>query len=283
MIFEGNGAFLGKPLQINSSSLQAISYFKFGFGFIHKKTKSNFSFNFFKIANYVNSTIDFGAIYVNDSSNLALLDIKGTSTSYFSNSTKTNFGIGIDIDIKIPITGFLNKRIYLNLVAKNFGVGILSNEVHYYSVDTNYIFQGFTLNQLGTLINGKQSTQDQLQQLTIHSSNKIRFTPLLGFIQVEKMNPIESKTRYQSIFGVRMYPSLSYIPYLYAGVQIKCFDKIWFGVHENYGITNNLRTGLYLKILNNKLGLSLGTENLFDSFRLGGKGRSIQFKLQWHI
>ncbi len=283
LIFEGNENYLGKPLQLNTSSLQSISYFKFGIGFIHKKTKSNYSINLFKIVNYISSSIDFGAIYVNDISNLALLDFKGTSTSYLPSSTQTNYGIGIDLDLRIPITSFSNKQIQLNILAKNFGIGFLTNDVHYYSIDTNYIFQGLTLNQLGTLVGGKQNTDEQLKQLTIHSSNKIRFTPLLGFIQIEKMNTFQTHSRYQSIFGIRMYPSLSYIPYLYTGIQVRCFQTLWIGLHENYGITNSLRTGLYIKIIGKKIGVHIGTENLFDSFRQTGKGRSLQCRLQWYI
>lgn len=283
LLFAGNGAFLGKPLQINPSSIQSISYLKFGIGFIHKTTKSNFSLNVFKIENYISSTIDYGALYVNDSSNLTLLDITGTSTSYFPSSKRSNFGVGIDFDLKIPITTFTDKIIQINLIAKNFGLGILSNDVHFYSVDTNYIFQGLSIDQLSPIVSGKQTSQKTLQDLTIYSSNKIRFTPLLGYIQVEKMNSMESKSRFQSIFGVRMYPSLSYIPYLYGGIQVRCTDKIWLGIHENYGITNTLRTGIYLKINTPSLGFCLGTENLLDTFRSTGKGHSFQCKLQWHI
>jgi hypothetical protein len=111
----------------------------------------------------------------------------------------------------------------------------------------------------------------------------MRFTPLLGFIQFDKLNSQDAKTRFQSIFGARMYPSISFIPYVYAGIQIKFTGKIWIGIHENYGITNTLRTGLYVKIIGEKFGFNLGTENLIDSFRSNGKGRSFQCKLQWHI
>ena len=281
VLFQGNENYLGKPISLNSSSIQSISYFKFGIGLVHKKTKSNFSLNFFRISNYINSTIDFGSIYVNDSSNLALINLKGSSTSYIPTTSQTNYGIGIDFDIKIPLTIFSNKRIYLNLIAKNFGIGILTNEVRYYYVDTNYNFQGLTINQLNTLINEKQ--QNILQQLTIHSSNKIRYTPLLGYIQLDKMTSLDRNSKYQSIYGIRMYPSLSLIPYVYGGIQIKFFEKIWLGIHENYGITNTFRTGLFFKLISSKLGVSVGTENLIDSFRLTGKGRSFQCRLQWHI
>ena len=281
LVFQGNSAYLGHPMQLNPSSLQSISYIKFGVGFIHKKTKSNFSFNVFQLANYVNSCLDYGAVYVNDSSNLTLIDVTGSSTSYLPKSSQRNIGFGIDLDLKIPITSFNDKKIHLNLIAKNFGIGILTKDVQYYSIDTNYIFQGFTLNQLGTLLSDK--TSNTLQDLKIYSNHTMRFTPLLGFIQFDKLNSQDAKTRFQSIFGARMYPSISFIPYVYAGIQIKFTGKIWIGIHENYGITNTLRTGLYVKIIGGKFGFNLGTENLIDSFRSNGKGRSFQCKLQWHI
>ena len=283
VLFEGNTPFLGKGLQLNPSSLQSISYLKFGFGFIQKKTKNNFSFNLFRLQNYVSSTLNYGAVYVNDSSSLALLDLTGTSTSYFANTTKSNYGIGIDVDLRIPITTFTDNTIQLHIIAKNFGLGILSNNANYYSVDTSYHFQGLTIADLTNLLGTKQTTSQQLEKLTIYSSNKIRFTPLLGYFQVSKINTLESSKRYQSIFGVRIYPSLSYIPFIYGGVQVHLMKNFVVGVQENYGITNNLRTGMYLIIPLKKYSFSLGTDNLFDSFRSNGKGRSFQFKLQCQL
>lgn len=283
VLFQGNYLYLGTPLQLNPSSLQSVSHFKFGIGFIHKKTKSNFSFNVFQIENYVSSCIDYGAIYVSDSINLALIDLTGSSISYFPSSKQRNIGFGIDVDLKIPVTAFNDRTIYLNLIAKNFGIGILTKDVRYYSIDTNYIFQGFTLNQLGDFFGDKSSSTNTLKTLKIDSSHATRISPLVGFIQFDKLNTQDATTRYQSIFGARMYPSISFIPFIYAGIQIKCASKIWLGIHENYGITNSLRTGLYLKIIGKKFGLNLGTENLIDSFRTNGRGRSIQCKLQWHI
>ncbi len=283
LIFEGNAPFLGKSLQLNPSSLQSISYMKFGIGFIQKKTKNNFSINLFRLQNYISSTLNFGAVYVNDSSSLALLDLTGSSTSYIANSTKSNYGIGIDVDLRIPITSFTDNTIQIHIIAKNFGIGILSNDAHYYSVDTNYHFQGFSVNDLTSLLGTKQTTNQQLEKLTIYSSNKIRFTPLLGYFQVSKINTLESIKRYQSIFGIRIYPSLSYIPFIYGGIQVHLMKNFILGIQENYGITNNLRTGMYIVIPIKKYSFSLGTDNLFDSFRAYGKGRSFQFKLQCQL
>ncbi len=283
VLFQGNHTYLGTPIQLNTSSVQSVSHFKFGIGFIHKKTKSNFSFNVFQLENYVNSCVDYGAIYVNDSSNLSLIDLKGTNISYFPSSKQRNIGFGIDLDLKIPISVFNDRKIYINIIAKNFGIGILTKDVQYNYIDTNYIFQGFSLNQLGDFFGNKSTASTTLQTLKIYSSHAMRISPLFGFIQFDKLNAQVTTTRYQSIFGARMYPSISFIPFIYAGVQIKCTSKIWLGIHENYGITNSLRTGLYLKIIGKNFGLNLGTENLIDSFRANGRGRSIQCKLQWHI
>jgi hypothetical protein len=139
------------------------------------------------------------------------------------------------------------------------------------------------LNQLGDFFENTSSTSNSLEKLKIYSSHARRISPLVGFIQFDKLNAQDATSRYQSIFGARMYPSISFIPFIYAGVQIKCASKIWLGIHENYGITNSLRTGLYLKIVGENFGFNLGTENLIDSFRANGRGRSIQCKLQWHI
>ena len=283
VLFEGNTPFLGKSLQLNPSSIQSISYMKFGIGFIQKKTKNNFSINLFRIQNYLSSTLNYGAVYINDSSSMALIDLTSSSTSYIANLTKTNYGIGIDVDLRIPITTFTDNTIQLHIIAKNFGIGILSNNAHYYSVDTNYHFQGFSINDLTNLLGTKQTTSQQLEKLTIYSSNKIRFTPLLGYFQVSKINTLESSKRYQSIFGVRIYPSLSYIPFIYGGIQVHLKKNLILGLQENYGITNRIRTGMYIVIPFTNYSLSIGTDNLFDSFRSNGKGRSFQFKLQCRL
>jgi len=281
ILFQGNYPYLGRPLQLNPSIVQSVSHFKFGFGIIHKQTKSNVSFNLFRLENYMSSCLDYGALYVNDSSSLTLIDLKGYSISYLPNSKRRNLGFGIDLDLKIPITVFDDRTITLNLIAKNFGIGILSKDVHYYSTDTNHIFQGLTTNEIGSILSNK--TSNLLDSLQIYSSTAKRFTPLIGYIQFDKLNSKDTSLRYQSIFGARMYPSISYIPYVYGGVEIKCSSKIWLGIHENFGITNTFRTGVYLKIISKHFGFHIGSENLIDSFRTNGKGRSFQCKLQWRI
>jgi hypothetical protein len=283
LILQGNSAYLGKAIQLNPSSLQSISYYKFGIGFIHKTSKNNFSINVYSIKNYINSMLSYGALYVSDSSSLALLDVSGNSTSYYASGNSQNVGIGLDFDLKIPVTTFTDSKIFIQITAKNFGVGILTKEVHYYAADTNYQFQGFSLQTIENLAHSSKTNEQQLQALTIYNSTKKRYIPLYGYIQIHKVNPIYSSQQIQSIFGARIYPSISYLPYLYAGIQLKIGKKSVLGIYENYGITNQFRTGMYLETRFSGFNLTLGSENIIGSFRSQGYGRSVQCKISYRL
>ena len=90
-----------------------------------------------------------------------------------------------------------------------------------YSFDTTILYTGF---EFSDLIGDNAILSDSinlLDTLGIASSDVNPVFMLPGYLQVGKMIDRNSSYKLQSFFGIRLYPTLIYSPYVFAGVNYK--------------------------------------------------------------
>lgn len=269
---------LGGALNLSPTIFSSTTYSKLGIGMINKKTKNSISLTFFEILNHTQSTLLNGKLNLDNIGNtIAIQDLDYQYSSYEKTKETHNWGIGIDLDLKIPITTFFDKVITLQIMTKNIGVGILTKQIQNYEIDSSYHFSGLELQHLSTL--SKLSGDYLLDSLSIKKSTDYQLIALPGYLQAGKINLSSSDKRLQTYYGCRIYPNFAFIPFFYSGISYNLNSYLRVGISENFGITKQLRTGVFLQARNKNITFSIGSENVFNSFRKDGKGRSFQFKL----
>ena len=92
-----------------------------------------------------------------------------------------------------------------------------------------------------------------------------------------------SEYNLQSFFGIRVYPTLIYNPYIFAGANYKALDWLNVGASVSYGGFAGFKTGIYSNISFDKFQMGLGTDNLIGMLSKRGNGQSLYLKLRCTI
>lgn len=283
MTFYGNEKYLGENINFSGSRFSAMSFQKIGFGWVDKKTKSSISLNLYSVSNYAEGTLRDGQLFQSESGDSVSLTFDGTfETSIGSNFLK-GYGIGIDFDFRIPVVLRKEQVSFIQFTAKNIGVTYLNSPVKQYAADTIFTYDGLTFDQLYGESNIFDDNFSVLDTLGIHSKigKKVRFLP--GFMQVGKIVDEMNPARVQSFFGIRMYPSIAFVPMIYAGAQFKIAKWLDMGTNLSYGGYSNFKFGLYSQVKYKSLGLGIGTEDVFGIISSSGRGQSIIVRLRVKI
>ena len=280
----GNDRYLGETLDASGSNITAITFQKVGFGMIDVKSKSNISFNVYN----VNSRFK-----ANLSEFEMTQDLNGDSIQFamagkveMGNNSNFNQGIGfgLDLDFKIPFQwGKKNKTSYIQFQVQNLGFAYMYEKQKVYEFDTSFVFSGLKWEQ----ITGDEAlfsdTSSVLDSLGIRSYEKNRTTLLPGFIQIGKIVDELSTQKVQSFFGIRMYPTLIYSPFVYAGVDYKPIKWLRIGANASYGGFGKFRAGLYSSVCFGKYSVGIATENIVGFVTKKSSGQSLFLKLRWVI
>ncbi len=275
----GNTDYLNQTLSLGPCKINSVSYSKFGFGIIHKKSKNNFSLNIYEIYNQLSLDIKKGnLIFNNTGSNLTLNDIDLNFSTFKRNNNTHSIGVGIDLDLKIPITTFFERQLTLQILTKNLGIGLLTQNVTNYNLDTSYQYSGMSISGIKSFISNHE-TQHFLDTLSVQKTTDSKWIALPGYLQAGKINLSTNTNRFQSYYGCRIYPNFSFLPLLYSGIQFKMNKFIYLGLSENYGIINQFRTGMFIRFNLKSISMTLGSENIISSFRSNGNGQSYQFRI----
>jgi hypothetical protein len=280
--FYGNQRYLGESIDLTGSSFGAWSYQKIGFGIIDKKTKSNLSLNFYSISGFGGSKINQGSIF--QTSEADSLSIRYDGYAEYSSSSKfmKGWGIGIDFDVRLPVQIKPEETSYIQILVKNVGVAFLP-DVKRYEADSSFTYEGLSFSQLfgdAAIIGDSFSLLDTLNVKEV-TYNKIALLP--GFLQIGKIVDNQSAKKVQSFFGVRMYPSLSLIPMIYAGANYKPIKCLHVGANVSYGGYSKLRFGLYTSFNYKQFDIGLATEEVVGAVSGRGMGESVVFRLRWKV
>ncbi len=280
LIFYGNDRYVGETMEMSGVDMTFASVQKIGVGCIDNKSKSNVSINFYNMSNYVSGSFrDFEITQSDDGQDVTLI-MDGELIMQNSKKFSQGVGLGVDIDFKLPIAWGKEQEAYIQILAKNVGMAYLFEGQKYYRIDTTIQFSGLEFEDVigdNAII---ADSIDVLASLGVSSEIRKRAVLLPGFIQVGKIVDLHSAKKMQSFFGIRLYPSIIYSPYAYAGLHYKTTDWLSFGANIGYGGFTNFRGGLYANMNFKKISVGLASENIIGLVSKKGSGQSLFIRLR---
>lgn len=280
LMMYGNERYVGDTISFSGTEMNYTSFQKVGFGFIDNTSKSSVTLNVYNIDRKVNVNFrDAELIQAADGMSVEL-ELDGEASTSESAKFNQGIGFGFDLDFKLPVSFGENRTAYVQLQAKNVGVAYMYEPQRIYSVDTTFTYTGFEFDQL---IGDDAIVFDSLDVLdTLGGSSELekRFSLLPGYLQVGKIVDVHNNKRIQSFFGVRLYPTLLYVPYVYAGAQVKATDWLNIGINAGYGGFTNFRAGMYINATYNNWGVGIATEDIIGAVSRKGKGQAIYLRLR---
>jgi hypothetical protein len=283
LAFYGNERYVGDTMSMSGTDLSLVAFQKVGFGFVDAKSKSSVIFNLYNISTRVSADFrDFEIAQTADGMNVDLLmdgEVEMGQNKKFSQGV----GFGVDVDFRLTVAWYKKRDAKIQFMAKNIGFGYMHESQKRYSFDTTFNFSGFKFEQI---IGDNAILSDSINLLDtigIHSTDVNPVFMLPGYLQVGKMIDNNSEYKLQSFFGVRVYPSLIYSPYIFAGANYKPLDWLNVGASVSYGGFAGLRAGLYSNLSFDKFKMGLGTDNFIGMVSKRGNGQSLYLKLQCTI
>ncbi len=281
MAFYGNEPFLGRTADFSSSSMRLTAYQKIGFGIIDKKSKSSLSLNLVNVSSFASAYINQGELTQDaDGENIDLI-LDGNFLQSNGSSFSKGLGASIDFDYRIPVLWFKDQTAFVQVQVKNFGFAYLNKGVKSYQVDSTYHYSGFNLDQL---TNNSSFTDFSIQDsLNIRPENKKQMIALPFFVQIGKIVDEHHAGKFQSFFGVRIYPTATYVPVLYVGGNWRPVNWVDLGLSVSYGGYTYLRGGLYASFKLKNIHLGLGTEDVYGLVSKNALGESLNIRMRWSL
>jgi hypothetical protein len=280
LVFYGNDRYVGETMEMSGMDLTFASAQKIGVGLIDNKTKSNVSVNLYNMNNYLSGGFRDLQITQSDDGQDVTLVMDGEMMFRNSSSFSQGIGLGVDVDFKLPVAWGQDREAYIQIMAKNVGMAYLHEDQRFYRIDTTIQFSGLEFEDVigdNALV---LDSVDVLAELGVSSQMTRKAVLLPGFIQVGKIVDQHSEKDLQSFFGVRLFPSIIYSPFVYAGLHYKTTDWLSFGANVSYGGFTNFRGGLYANLDFEQISVGLASENIVGLVSKTGSGQSFFIRLR---
>jgi hypothetical protein len=279
LAMNGNSGFEGDTADFSGSDFSFTAFQKIGFGLVSARNGSSVSLNFYNIQNRIDFTLRDGQfINSNDFDSIQVL-VDGEYSGKSSQRFDQGLGFGIDLEYYMPFQWGSGKTSFVEFKAANLGFGIMTKDQDVYRMDTSITYSGFRFDQLFGDDAIVFDSVDVLDTLGVKTSSSKRAFLLPGFLQVAKIVDEKSESKFQSFFGLRVYPTLIYNPLAFAGIDFKPAKGIHVGLSASYGGFTKFRTGLYASGAFGNFRIGLGSENIIGVFSQKGNGASLNFRL----
>ncbi len=283
LTFNGNSLYNGKTANFSGSSLSFFNFQKIGFGCINKITKSNFLLNYFNVSNYYSGEIQQGELSQNEDGTLVSLTLNGKERQTIGSDFVKGIGVGIDIDYRFNMLLNEQQKSTFQFIAKNIGVVNFTKELKSYNLDSTYTFEGLKLNQLYGSKTVFKDSVSILDTLNIHRAIEKKVIVLPGFLQFGKIVNENFKGKWQSFYGIKLFPTLAYNPMLYVGAHFSPSDKIEFGSQFSVGGFSIVKMGFYSNFKISKWSIGVATQDLYGVLTKKGYGKSFLIRLRCKI
>jgi hypothetical protein len=188
-------------------------------------------------------------------------------------------GFGIDVDYKLEFEWKEGKTAYVQFYAQNIGFAYMNQLQKEYRMDTNFVYSGFTFSEIMEENSIFNDSIDILDTLGVKSTEANRTIMLPGFLQVAKIVDASSTSRFQSFFGLRLYPTLIYSPSIFAGLNYKPIKSLNLGLNLSYGGFAKFQAGMYASAQFKKFSVGVGSENVLGFFTSKSNGESFKIRL----
>ncbi len=280
LTFFGNDNYLGKNVNISGTRFLGMSFQKFGFGVVDKKSKSSVSLNLYSLSNYAEATIFDGNLFQSSTADSVSLTMQGNFDFSGGSTFVKGVGAGVDLDLRVPVILREGKTSIIQFQSKNLGVCNFQENITRYTADTSIYFSGLNFDQIyggNSIFNNNFSLVDSLG-IDSFGIRKWRFLPC--FIQVGKIvNELDS-SNVQAFYGIRLYSTSAFVPMLYGGLHYRLSKVFGLGLNISYGGYSNTRFGLYTQWQIGDFSLGISSENLTGFFLKDAKGESILIRLR---
>ena len=283
LTFNGNSLNNGKIANFSGTSLSFFNFQKIGFGCINKITKSNFSLNYYNVSNYYSGEIQKGELSQNEDGTSVSLTLNGKERQTVGNDFVKGIGVGIDLDYRFNLLLNKEQKSTFQFIAKNIGIVNFTKELKGYNVDSKYTFEGFKLDQLygdNTIFRDSLSILDTLN---IQTTLEKKVVLLPGFLQFGKIVNENFKGKWQSFYGIRLYPTLAYNPMLYIGAHFSPSAKIELGSQLSVGGFSRVRMGFYSNFKISIWSVGIATQDLYGVLSKKGYGNSFLIRVRCKI
>ena len=280
LAFYGNERYLGKTANFSGTTANFTGFQKIGFGAISKKGKSSVVLSFVNVTNLYKGNVYTGSLVQDEAGSNIGLNLDGTFAYTEKAQFSNGIGAAVDFDFRLPISWMKDQKAFIRFQARNLGFAFMNQGLKTYSVDSSYSYSGFDFDQLlgnNTLFSGDFSLLDSLK---IDSSTRRRGVLLPGFFQVGKIVDEHHAGKWQSFFGIRICPTLAYIPMVYAGANWRPAQWVDLGLSASYGGFGGIKGGFYVSLNHKLLNLGLGTEDIYGLFAKRASGQSFNLRLR---
>lgn len=281
-VFYGNDGYQGETIDFSGTKMSYLSYQKVGLGLIDAKSKSSVSINFYNVSDRVSGHIKEGTVFQHEDGNAIDVVLNGDFEMKRNKKFNQGIGIGLDADFKIPVNWIKDRQAFIQFKVQDLGVSYMYEKQKIYSIDTTFTFTGFQLNDLmgeNAIFN---ESFNLLDTLGIQSTEKSSAVLMPGFIQVAKIVDDLQTHKWQSFFGIRLYTTLIYSPYVFGGIDFKAAKWLHVGANVSYGGFGRFRGGLYAGAKFGNYSIGLGSENVVGWFApKKSSGQSINLRLRW--
>lgn len=277
----GNDRYLGQTIDFSGTDVSFMSFQKLGFGLIDDRTKSSVTLNVYNISNRVSGDFRTMKITQDEAGESLTIEMDGEIDVRNTMNFSQGIGFGLDLDFRVPVSWGKDRQAFLRFQAQNVGVAYMYEPQKSYSFDTTITFTGLTFDQLigdNSLLS--DSTLNILDTLGVQSSLKYRTSLLPGFLQIGKIVDEHYEGKLQSFFGLRLYPTLIYSPYIFAGMDYHPAKWVRLGINASYGGFGKFRAGLYSDFRVGNYSVGLSSENLLGFFWKGASGQSAFVRLR---
>lgn len=283
LAFYGNDRFIGDTLSFSGTNLTSMSFQKIGFGLVHERTKSSVSMNVYNISQSTNAQIRNGSFYQTADSSLLILSMDGSMDATQTKQFNQGIGLGFDVQYFMEIDWMKDRTAFIQFAVKNLGVAYLYEKQAAYRMDTTLFYDGFTFDELTNGQSWISDSTSMLDSIGIRKTEKTRFAMLPGYLQIAKVITAHSDKKAQSFFGVRMYPTMIYAPYVFAGIDYKASPYLHMGAMLGYGGFAKFRPGVYLGLKKGIFSGSVATENVWGLISKNAFGESLIIRLTCDI
>ena len=280
LVFKGNDHFLGSTAEFSGTTLNITGFQKVGFGVISKKGKSSITLNFVNVSNVYKGNLQTGLLTQDEEATSIDLEIDGSFSYTDKNQFSNGVGAALDLDFKIPFQWLNGRKAFIQLQAKNLGLAFMHQGMKSYTVDSSYNYSGFNFEQIfnnQSLFGNDFSVLDTLQ---IQTERKKNWVALPSMFQAAKLIDENYQGKVQSLFGLRLYPTLSYTPMLYLGFNYRPVKVLDLGFIGSYGGFGGFRAGFYANFNFKKIQAGAGTEDFLGVVSKNAFGQSFNIRLR---
>ncbi len=279
-VFYGNDRYMGDTMNFSGSRFSVMTFQKVGLGLISAKSKSSVSLNFYNISNRTSAEFRKAEFYQHADGETIDILLQGSFEQTNSKKFNQGIGVGVDIDLKTGVNWLKDRTAVIQLRANNLGVAYMYEKQKVYEFDTTITFTGLTFDDLvGESSIFQDTTFSLLDTLGIRPTERNRTEMLPGFIQIAKIVDHMQDQKWQSFFGIRLYTTLLYSPYVFGGIDYKAAKWLNIGANLSYGGFGKLRGGIYAGARFDKYSIGLSSENVAGWVTKKSSGQSLFIRL----